>query len=760
MTKKLFLLLLVMLPIFVNAQTPLKSLFEEPDTKYLQMKQKSHLKTLDSKFKSALKKGKQEDGCYHVEHLCKSGYKIYMEKGVNFEGIPYTEAVEYAEHYNYQILDFEQETWEGYYRPRGNQPIFVRNLRFLPKDEVEALLASNRAKQEAQKQQEQQEASAKKEKLSNVISSTSAFRAYSINDWSEGYVGEKDAKGLPQGKGVLCWVYKDGSKARYEGYFDKGLPGDGQHQGTVCIWKNGVLNFIGSSKYTSKKDKNDGYRLFSNGETEYFEAPNYYYYGTSTQGQLNGVKVDIFDRRKCEMVSGNANAASWTSPGSLDDITQNALKKNISMFTDVWDNYAESGQMMFAYNLAQMYLSGNVVEKDSAKAAHLIAMVVENDKTRTARYGKLKELLCGDEFYKRTDFANKYIDATYAADFMWWNHISGDGIRRAAFGLNGYLSGPFEKSYRKGHPKAVKKIKEWAEAGYSRPKSLMAEYDSLGGVVKSQFKEMETTVNSSKFYVPVMDKTVFNFIDFYGQNDPKGYMDYARYALAFIFVSYVYNQDFETRDYGVRHQGIVSIYYGSGRKEIDSLRYAIYLCESEKDPILRPYFQKCLPVLKKKLDRMPSLLEEKQERLDELSAEFARQWKEFIRRTPSSSSYSSRSSSSSRDSSSNDDDEDRDDDDRSTSSSDSGSIDPENVKIPEGVIYDTEEIKNITGENDVRKLVKFRESGENYYTSYTYIVDSDEYKCRQGLFYKNEDDAKAAAFVWERYGLVRKKGSK
>ena len=104
--KKLFIFLLALLPMTLMAQDNpvVKSLFEEPETRYLKMKQKEHLKALDNKFKKALKNGKQADGCYHVEKLCRGGDKLYKEEGVYFFGVPYREALEYAEHYNYKIM--------------------------------------------------------------------------------------------------------------------------------------------------------------------------------------------------------------------------------------------------------------------------------------------------------------------------------------------------------------------------------------------------------------------------------------------------------------------------------------------------------------------------------------------------------------------------------------------------------------------------------------------------------------------------------
>ena len=53
--KKLFIFLLALLPMTLMAQDNpvVKSLFEEPETRYLKMKQKEHLKALDNKFKKA-----------------------------------------------------------------------------------------------------------------------------------------------------------------------------------------------------------------------------------------------------------------------------------------------------------------------------------------------------------------------------------------------------------------------------------------------------------------------------------------------------------------------------------------------------------------------------------------------------------------------------------------------------------------------------------------------------------------------------------
>jgi hypothetical protein len=118
-----------------------------------------------------------------------------------------------------------------------------------------------------------------------------------------------------------------------------------------------------------------------------------------------------------------------------------------------------------------------------------------------------------------------------------------------------------------------------------------------------------------------------------------------------------------------------------------------------------------------------------------------------------------KSSSSSRSSSSLSSFSDDDEEDKPTSSS-SSDIDPENVEIPDGEIYDQETVHNLTGSDDIRYLICFKDSGGNkFYTSYIYVTDAKIYKCRSVVFYKKEEDARAAAYVYERYEKVRKKGA-
>ena len=763
--KKLFIFLLALLPMTLMAQDNpvVKSLFEEPETRYLKMKQKEHLKALDNKFKKALKNGKQADGCYHVEKLCRGGDKLYKEQGVNFFGVPYREALEYAEHYNYKIIDFEPETWEGTYHARGNKDVFVRNLRFVLREELAQFEADVRAKKEAEEKQAEQESNARKEMLADMASNSAALKAYPVSDWKEGYAGETDAKGKPQGKGVLCWTYSDGRKARFEGYFDKGEPGDGTHQGVFCIWKNDILRYVGISNYICKKEKNRGYRVSENGRTEYFESPSNYFYGTCSGGQLTGVKVDVFNMKMRELV----NDAETTSGVQLDETAQKAVKKNKPVFLEVWKDYAEKGQGTMPFTLGNMYLTGTVVEKDSAMAAHYFVLAVENPDIRSKKYDELKSILCGKYESLRNNFSKKYIDAAYAADYMWWVYVQGTNLRKKSYGLDGTAWGPFEDSYRKGHPKAVKLITNWAAAGHSQPKRLIAEYDSLGDVLKKQYNEMESVVKSTKFSVPNMNLKALDLFESYKGNDPKNYGEYASMLKPFVFVTYVYNQDFEKREYGVKRYGALYISYGRGKQEIDSLKAAVRICKSQTNSEYGSYYKQCLPLIQQKLDRLPKLVQDRQEAFNEDAKEFDRKLDAFIEECERSArakiwgkyASSSRSSSSSSSSSQKTKEDDIDVDVVDESKVDH-SINPETVEIPESDVYDTETIKNLTGKDDTRYLICFKIGPAKWSTSYTYIADSKEYKCRNGLYYKNEEDAKAAAYVWERYWLIRKKGAK
>ena len=749
--KKLFLLLLALLPMMLMAQDPVKSLFEEPETKYLKMKQKDHLKTLDSKFKKALKNGKQADGCYHVEKLCKSGDRLYWEEGVNFSGITYREALEYAEHYNYKIVSFEQETWEGRYRPRGNQDIFVRNLTFVPKEDVAQLEADNRAKKEAAEKQAEQEANARKEMLADIASGSAALKAYPISEWKEGYVGETDAKGKPQGKGVLCWTYSDGRKARFEGYFDKGEPGDGVHQGVFCIWKNGLLHNVGISNYICKKEKTQAYRVSANGKTEFFEYPSNYFYGTCSGEKLTGVKVDVLNRSMRELV----NDAETTSGVQLDETAQKALEKNLPVFREVWRAYADKGHGTMSFTLGNMYLTGNNVEKDSAMAAHYFVLAVENADIRSKKYDELKKILCGKYESSRNEFSKKYIDAAYAADYMWWIYVQGSNLRKKSFGLDGKEWGPFENSYRKGHPKAVKLITNWAAAGHSQPKRLIAEYDSLGDVLKKQYNEMETVVKSTKFYVPNMNLKALDLFESYKENDPKDYGEYATILKPFVFVTYVYNQDFEKREYGVKRLGALYISYGRGKEEIDSLKAAVRICKSLTNSEYGSYYKQCLPLIQQKLDRLPKLVQDRQNAFDEDAKEFDRRLDAFIEecerkaRIKTWGKYASSSRSSSRSSSSS-----------SSSFSSEPSIDFDDIKFPDFKTDQDWKSPNMLQMAWITHSYFMQISWrEDIIILESRIIQSDDKKTKfytekSKKCYNNLEDAKKAEYVYWKYDAI------
>ena len=71
--------------------------------------------------------------------------------------------------------------------------------------------------------------------------------------WKDFYEGETDKKGRPQGQGVIGFGNFD-LFTRFEGFFEKGIPGDGKHPSEIWVYREGKLSRHEKSNHVGKED--------------------------------------------------------------------------------------------------------------------------------------------------------------------------------------------------------------------------------------------------------------------------------------------------------------------------------------------------------------------------------------------------------------------------------------------------------------------------------------------------------------------------
>lgn len=105
-------------------------------------------------------------------------------------------------------------------------------------------------------------------KICFVLLALLPLLSYAQAPWNEFYEGEKDSKGRPEGKGVMGFGNK-GRYVRYKGYFHKGIPGDGKHEGMLWFYQDGKPSSHEVGIHKGKKHKEFKYLLdFADGPAE------------------------------------------------------------------------------------------------------------------------------------------------------------------------------------------------------------------------------------------------------------------------------------------------------------------------------------------------------------------------------------------------------------------------------------------------------------------------------------------------------------
>ena len=128
-------------------------------------------------------------------------------------------------------------------------------------------------------------------------------------DWKEGYEGETDSKGKPEGKGTMVW-WETNHKylRRYEGYWVKGIPGDGIHPGTLTTYESG--KFYGKTTSVFLPAKKNKEKIFDftgwSGETDITFSDGSRFVGSVTNDKNGTVRTGVTCWK-----SGSYHKGSW-----------------------------------------------------------------------------------------------------------------------------------------------------------------------------------------------------------------------------------------------------------------------------------------------------------------------------------------------------------------------------------------------------------------------------------------------------------------
>ena len=171
--------------------------------------------------------------------------------------------------------------------------------------------------------------------------------SYAQAPWNEFYEGEKDSKGRPEGKGVMGFGNQE-RYVRYEGYFHKGIPGDGKHEGHLWFYKNGVLQQHEIGYHIGKKHKEFKYFLtMGDGPAEYrYTQYNKWEKGITKKGIMDGL---FYNGQNYTLFKGTFKDENWEV---LTGIMIDFRNKKHQMFTNGvpggWrDGLTEEGEKMY-----------------------------------------------------------------------------------------------------------------------------------------------------------------------------------------------------------------------------------------------------------------------------------------------------------------------------------------------------------------------------------------------------------------------------
>lgn len=398
-------------------------------------------------------------------------------------------------------------------------------------------------------------------------------------------------------------------------------------------------------------------------------------------------------------------------------------------------------RVLASFGLSKFYYWGSVVPKDTIKALDYIIYFLENCDTEKHKV-YLMDLLTNEILYKhisgwgfgyrrRTGFTDNNIDALYAADLLQYKL----GKKTThEFTIPDWNC--FERSYLKGYPKAQEKVKELYAKGDTGAINIIRKEEDDIKLMNNLYQNMENIVKSPNFTV-AKDSTIYKIKDYIWRYDkciwPTGMAEKINKMIPFYRVTEWTGIDFKNKFYGV---GFLAALAGADdySRDIKDVTAVIQICNEETQPDYQRYYQKCMPILRKNLEKLTKDKFKSEEAYNEF-------WASVFRNAGrGGSSYSSSSSSSSSE--------------ESSSGKDPDTLPIESYKIEEG--WQSTGLTPLSDAfADKLMVVKF---GGNITRSFITKrrIDSYGYTANSsGKRYKTVEQAIAAEWIYREYKLIR-----